>query len=65
MKFFLVWECFDNSFNMIEKGYQFLSVDDVANIDIEVGNFADEMEKARNLEPFHFVVTTCQPMPQS
>lgn len=65
MKFFLVWECFDDSFRMIEKGYHFLFVNDGEDIDIKVGEYADAMATARNMRPFHFVITTCQPMPES
>ncbi|EIV5640729.1 MULTISPECIES: hypothetical protein [Klebsiella] len=63
MKFFLVWECFDEKFKLIEKGYHFLAVDDPEDVDIEVSDFVNNMSEARNMNPLNFVVTTCQPMP--
>lgn len=65
MRFFLVWEYFDDKFNLIEKGYHFLLVENPDDIDIDVSEFVEDMSNARNVNPQYFVVTTCQPMPQS
>lgn len=60
MKFFLVYECYDENYSIFEKGYHFLSVDDPENVDIAVGEYADAMAKARDLDYRFFVITTCQ-----
>ncbi|EPB8092171.1 TPA: hypothetical protein U5E38_001653 [Yersinia enterocolitica] len=65
MKFFLVWECFDEKFNLLEKGYHFLNINDIDNIDIHVGDYVNAMAEARDMNPFYFVVTSCHPMPTS
>lgn len=65
MKFFLVWECFDDKFNLLEKGYHFLNIDDVDDVDIHVGDYVNAMAEARDMNPLNFVVTSCHPMPAS
>lgn len=65
MRFFLVWECYDDSFHLIEKGHHFLFVVDPENIDIEVGDYVEAMAQARNMNPFYFVISQCQPLPST
>lgn len=64
MKFFLVWEQFDSKYSLVEKGYQFLPVDDVNNIDVDVGEFAENIAKSKGVDPLSIIITACQPMPE-
>lgn len=63
MKFFLVWECYEEDFTLIQKGHYFLDVENPDSIDIEVGKYIEEMAKGREMNPLYIAITTCQPMP--
>ncbi|MFB5745079.1 hypothetical protein ACE38U_09330 [Cedecea sp. S5-13] len=59
MRFFLVWEIYDDNWNMIEKGSHFLTVQDPEDVDIDSMGFLGVLAEAKGVDPLRVVLVNC------
>jgi hypothetical protein len=63
MRFFLVWEIYDNQNNFLEKDYTFQDVSDPLDIDVFTQTLLQNIAFSKKLTLKNMVLVTCQPMP--
>jgi len=65
MRFFLVWEIYDNQNKFLEKDYDFKDVQDPHDIDLFTQTLLQNIAHSKNLTLKNMVLVTCQPMPSA
>lgn len=63
MRFFLVWEIYDNQNNFLGKDYAFQDVTNPQDIDLVTQDLLQKIAFSKKLTLKNMVLVTCQPMP--
>lgn len=63
MRFFLVWEIYDNQNIFLGKDYAFQDVTDPHDIDLVTQDLLQKIAFSKKLTLKNMVLVTCQPMP--